>query len=202
MSAGASSRPRLGLFGGSFDPIHRGHVDPIADSVRRLQLERVLYLPTANPPHKSQRRFAPALARYCMVEMALLPHPRLQVSGYELTLDRPAYTVETVEHFRARFEQAELYLFLGADSYFELEQWRRWRDLLSMVTLAILRRPGYPGEESALPRAGERAVWLDNEPVDLSSSVLRERLRQGQPVATGEVPQLVLDYSRKYQLYR
>ena len=102
----------------------------------------------------------------------------------------------------ALFDDAELFLFLGADSYFELEQWRRWQDLLSLVTLAVLRRPGHPGPDSSSRRSGERVAWLENEPVDLSSSGLRERLRRGDPIDPAAVSPLVVDYCRKYKLYR
>ncbi|MDH3405204.1 MAG: nicotinate-nicotinamide nucleotide adenylyltransferase, partial [Acidobacteriota bacterium] len=119
---------RLGLYGGSFDPIHYGHVRPVLKAVERLQLDRVLYLPTARPPHKAEGPFASPLHRFVMVELALLDHDRLQVSDFEL-VERPAYTVETLEGFAARFPEAQLHLLLGSDSLAAIESWRRWRDL-------------------------------------------------------------------------
>ena len=102
---------KIGLFGGSFDPIHRGHVEPVREARRRLGLERVIYLPTATPPHKPRRALAPALARFAMVELALLGEEGLYVSAHELTPERPAYTVETLEHFRRQMPEAELHFF-------------------------------------------------------------------------------------------
>src|SRR5581483_10939387 len=84
---------KIGLFGGSFDPIHRGHVEPVRAAVAALHLDRVFFLPTAHPPHKSGRRFAPPLARFAMVELGLLADERLFASTYELR-DEPTYTVE------------------------------------------------------------------------------------------------------------
>ncbi len=134
---------KLGLFGGSFDPIHCGHVEPVKEACRRLGLERVIYLPTAVPPHKPVRRLAPPLARYAMVELALLHEEALHVSPYELTLDRPAFTAETLEHFRRELPAAELHLLIGGDSFFELPHWVRWRDVVAAARLVVLSRPGW-----------------------------------------------------------
>lgn len=202
---------RIGLFGGSFDPIHRGHVAPVRDARKRLQLDRVIYLPTARPPHKPDRRFAPPHARYAMVELALLHEEGLFASAHELTLDRPAYTVETVEHFGRQEPEAEIYLLVGADSYLELHQWRRWRDLLRAVTLVVLARPGsgpsrvdlqpeLGREESDSPAGGVH--WLENETVDISSTQLRAQLARGERPALEWMVPLVVDYCRKYSLYQ
>jgi nicotinate-nucleotide adenylyltransferase len=195
---------RVGLFGGSFDPIHRGHVAPVEEARRTLGLERVLYLPTAEPPHKEGRRFAPALQRYCMVELALLGHAELLVSDHELTIGRKAYTVETVEHFARELPGAELFLFVGADSYLELESWRRYDDLLAIVTLVVLARPGFERALSGPHAAtrGARVVFFEDAQVDVSSTDLRELLRAGERPAPGLMEDAVVDYCRKYALYR
>jgi nicotinate (nicotinamide) nucleotide adenylyltransferase len=134
---------KIGLFGGSFDPIHRGHIEPVKEARRLLGLEWVIYLPTAVPPHKPGRRLAPPLARYAMVELALLHEPALEVCAYELTLDRPAYTAETLEHFQRQLPAAELHLLIGGDSFFELPHWVRWRDVVGTARLVVLSRPGW-----------------------------------------------------------
>jgi nicotinate-nucleotide adenylyltransferase len=196
-------RRRVGLFGGSFDPIHRGHVDPVVEASRVLGLERVVYLPTAEPPHKEGRRFAPALQRYCMVELALLGHVDLVVSDHELTEGRKAYTIDTVEHFAAELPGSELYLFVGADSYLELDQWRRYQDLLAMVTLVVLARPGFERALERQPAAnGHRVVLFESTQVDVSSTALRELLRAGQRPSSEAMAEAVVDYCRKYALYR
>ena len=195
------NRSRIGLFGGSFDPIHRGHIDPVLVGRSRFGLDKVIYLPTASPPHKPGREFAPALVRYCMVEMALLHHEELEVSDYELTLGRPAFTVETVEHFIDQQPDSELFLLIGADSYFELDQWRRWQDLVRLVPLLVLQRPGYPDRDDQ-SRYGGKVGWVPNTPVDLSATDIRRRLANGEPISDREVPSAVLDYCRKYDFYR
>ena len=201
---------KLGLFGGSFDPPHRGHIEPVREACRRLGLDRVLYLPTAQPPHKRERRFAPAHARYAMVELALLAEEGLYASAHELTLSRPAYTADTLAHFAALDPQAELHLLLGADSFTQLHAWRRWRQIPRRARLVVLARPGWeeerirreaPGEVLELLEAG-RASLLPGPAIDLSSTRLREILGRGEEPAAGALPPLVLDYVRKYALYR
>lgn len=199
---------RLGLYGGSFDPIHRGHMAPVREAMAELALDRVVYLPTAHPPHKAGRELAPALARFAMVELALLDDPRCFVSAHELD-ERTSYTVETLEHFRRTQPDDELFLLLGADAFVELPSWRRWRDLPGLATLAVLQRPGWQGEpfERVLSSAGRRllesrrAVVLANRPVEVIATELRSRLARGERPA-GDVPEAVLEYISKYGLYR
>lgn len=194
-------RQRVGLFGGSFDPIHRGHVEVVAAARRELAIDRVVYLPTARPPHKPGDRFAPPLARYCMVELALLDDPLLEVDTFELEHDGPAYTIDTVELYRRRLPEAELCLFLGADSYLELDQWRRFRDLIAMTTLVVLPRPGFELEGERNRWRGARVLWPRTPPVDLSSTSLRRRLAGGEHVPAEELAPSVLSFIRKYSLY-
>lgn len=145
---------RVGLFGGSFDPIHHGHVLPVLEVVKEHRLDRVLYLPTASPPHKD-RRMAPAWLRYAMVELALLDHPQLQVSTFELgqpvgSPAGPSYTIDTIVHFQETSPDWEVFLIVGADSWAQLHTWHRVADLLARVKLIVLPRPG-----NVLPQLAE-----------------------------------------------
>jgi nicotinate-nucleotide adenylyltransferase len=201
---------RLGLFGGSFDPIHFGHILPVREARRRLELERVVYLPTALPPHKPGREFAPAHARYAMVELALLREEGLEASPLELTLERPAYTVETLERLRRQHDGAELHLLIGGDSFAELPQWLRWEEIPALARVVVLARPGWKLaaalEQAPAPlrraEAEGRVILLDTSPVPVSSTDLRARLARGEAPPAGWVPDLVLEYIRKYDLYR
>ena len=201
----------IGLYGGSFDPIHHGHIRPVREARDQLELDRVIYLPTANPPHKSPRA-APALARYAMVELALLAEERFRVSTFELGKE-VAYTVDTLEHVRAENPAARLILILGGDSLPQLDRWRRWRRILEIAELGVLERPG-----EARPMKPELASALDptrvhriaNAPVAASSSEVRRLIAAHDPAAGPPertedlqrlVPPLVLDYIRKYRLY-
>jgi len=199
---------RLGLYGGSFDPIHNGHLEPVVHAVEQLGLDRVLYLPTANPPHKPDRVFAPALQRFAMVELALLDDERLQVSDFELTVG-PSFTIDTIEHFRGRMPEAELHLLIGADSLAEIESWRRPGDILAAAHVAVLQRPDWdreavlgklsPGTRERL--TGDRLTWIDNPPLAISASEIRRRLGAGEDVPVHWAPPSVLKYAVKYSLY-
>jgi nicotinate-nucleotide adenylyltransferase len=197
---------KVGLFGGSFDPIHRGHIEPVREARRQLGLDRVIYLPTARPPHKPGRSLAPAVSRYVMVELALLNEEGMFVSAHEL-MDRPAYTVETLEHFRREMPEADLHLIIGGDSFADLHHWVRWREIVGLARLVVLARPGWSLEASSLhpevaALAGtDRVLLLRQPPVDVSSTELRERLAAGLPLPEGAVPELVVRYVQKYTLY-
>lgn len=201
---------RVGLFGGSFDPIHAGHLAPVREACERLALDRVVYLPTARPPHKPKRHLAPAWARYAMVELALLDEEGLYASPHELTLGRAAYTVETVAAFRRRWPQVALHLLIGSDSFAELSTWRRWEDLVEAVRLVVLARPGWevervvgglPAELSRRVDAGE-VDFVVHRPVDASATGIRDLLARGEEPPPGMLPVPVLNYIRKYRLYR
>lgn len=198
---------KLALFGGSFDPIHRGHIEPVQAARKILGLDRVLYLPTAVPPHKPERILAPAHARYAMVEMALLDQEGLYASTFELTLGRPAYTIETLESFREAMPKVDLHLLIGGDSYADLDHWVRWREIVEAARLVVLTRPGWTLEEASLSpeladlaRSG-RIVFVHQPPVDISSTRLREIFSRGESPPAGSVPEPVVRYVQKYGLY-
>lgn len=201
---------RVGLFGGSFDPIHQGHLEPVREAQQQLQLDRILYLPTATPPHKRGRSFAPAVARFAMVELALLDYSDLEVSDHELTMNRPAYSVETLAHFRAAEPGSELVLILGADSFLDLPTWVRWREIVATTELAVLTRPGFgldevrpglaPDLEAAI--AAQRAHFVENAPLAVSSTEVRRLLAAGEEVPDGWLAPRVVRYLSKYRLYQ
>lgn len=201
---------KLGLFGGSFDPIHYGHIRPVQEAKSELGLDRVVFLPTATPPHKPGFQFAPAHARFAMVELALLGEDDLRVSPLELTPERPAYSVDTLRHFRDRYPDAELHLILGGDGFAELHTWRRWREIVNLARLAVLTRPNWRWDEVsanvpveiARLAASDRVHFVVNEPVAVSATELRRILASGGEPPAGALPELVLKYIRKYSLYQ
>ncbi|MCG8457989.1 MAG: nicotinate-nucleotide adenylyltransferase [Holophagales bacterium] len=201
---------RLGLYGGSFDPIHQGHVLPVLHALSTLGLDRVLYLPTARPPHKRGHRLAPALRRFAMVELALLAEPRLEVSPYEVEKQGPAYTVETLEHFARERPEAELFLLIGADSFATLPTWYRFEELAERADLVVMTRPGTTCLEDAeawhpslrRARAAGRIHLVENRSVAASSTELRRLLAAGADPPVGWMQAAVLDYVHKYRLYR
>lgn len=198
---------KLALFGGSFDPIHRGHIEPVQAARKIAGLDRVLYLPTAVPPHKPGRVLAPAHARYAMVEMALLEEEGLYASPFELTLGKPAYTIETLESFREAMPDVDLHLLIGGDSYADLDHWVRWREIVEAARLVVMTRPGWTLEEASLSpeladlARGGRVLFVRQPPVDISSTRLREIFSRGERPPAGTVPEAVVRYVQKYTLY-
>ncbi len=200
---------KIGVFGGSFDPFHFGHLWPVREARRRLGLDRVLYLPTASPPHKPKGQVAPAWSRFAMVELALLGEPDMRVSPIELTPGRPAYTVDSLARLGREHPGDELWLILGGDNFAQLPTWKSWRRLPRLARLAVLVRPGarqqleqgWPEEVRRLA-AGDRVEIVANRPVRISSTRLRRLLAAGEPPPPRTVPRTVLKYIRKYRLYR
>ena len=201
---------KIGLYGGSFDPIHNGHIRPVLKAKDELGLDRVFYVPTARPPHKPGRQFAVSRARLVMVEMALLDYPELEVARYELTPGRVAYTIDTVEYFQRIHPSADLYLIVGVDSLARLNTWKRWQDLVEAAELGVLVRPGWnldtvraelPRPLSDLVETG-RVHFIHNQPVEISSTQLREIFAEGGDPPPGSTHPLVVQYIRKYSLYR
>jgi nicotinate-nucleotide adenylyltransferase len=199
---------KIGLFGGSFDPIHWGHIRPVLESVQQVGLDRVLYLPTGRPPHKPDRRLAPALARYAMTELALLEHERLWVSSHELSEAAPTYTVDTVRHFATAYPGDELHLLIGADSFAELRTWVRFREILELACLVVLARPGIAMTAASSTMfvadgaSAPRVRLVSNTPVEVSSTEVRRILAGGERPPRGWVPEPVVDFALKYRLYR
>jgi len=200
---------RLGLYGGSFDPVHRGHLEPVREAMEELALDHVIYLPTAHPPHKGDHELASPFHRYVMVELALLDDMRRVVSPHEL-VEGVSYTVETLRHYRNLDPEAELFFLLGSDSFADLESWREWRELPRLVRLVVLRRPGWEeatGVESLSPGLAELVargdvLFASNRPIDATATELRRRLGEDRELVGDELPARVLQYIRKYDLYR
>lgn len=196
---------KIGLYGGTFDPFHNGHLLPVRAARSALGLDRVLYLPTARPPHK-RRRMAPPEARYAMVELALLQEDGFYASPFEMQSGRPAYTVDTLEHFADASPGDRLFLIVGEDAFAALPSWRDWRKILTLAELAILTRPDRGTWEELAPElrralAEGRAHRVANEPVAVSSTAVRRAIADHSPGVERWLPPLVLDYVRKYDLY-
>jgi nicotinate-nucleotide adenylyltransferase len=182
-------------------------VRPVQAARQALGLDKVLYLPTAHPPHKARRKMAPPHARYAMVEMTLLDEEGLFVSPYELTLDRPAYTAETLEHFRSAEPEADLHLLIGSDSFADLHRWVRGREIPQLARVVVLARPGWDLEaENLAPELkelaqGDRVVFLHQPPIDVSATRLREMFARGEQPPADQVHPAVVRYVQKYKLY-
>jgi nicotinate-nucleotide adenylyltransferase len=189
--------PRIGLFGGTFDPIHSGHVE-VAEAVRTaLGLDRMLVVVANDPWQKHDRPVSPAEDRFAMVAAALADRPGLEASRLELDRGGPSYTVDTVRTVLADEPGAEVFVVMGADVVASLDTWHEHEALRDLVTLAVVDRPGAPRVD---PPTGWRAVRVAVTPVDVSSTDLRTALEAGVAVE-GLVPEAVIRCISERGLY-
>jgi len=202
----ASVQRRMGIFGGTFDPPHVGHL-LIAEWAReQLGLERVIFVPSGTPPHKLSRARSSAPSRLAMTRLAVHGNPAFEVSALETRRRGPSFTIDTVRVFRRAHEHSRLYLIIGADSLDEFHTWRDPDSIASEVTLAVAGRPGAASgparaERRAPRRFASAVVWLDNPGLDVSSSGIRARARRGRSLRY-LVPDRVARYIESHEFYR
>ena len=198
--------PRIGLFGGTFDPIHNGHLHIARSFADELDLESVILLPAGDPYHKAAPRTA-AHHRLAMAEIAAQADSRLAVSDCDIVRQGATYTHDTVQIFRQHFPAAELWLLIGMDSLLQLHTWHRWQNLVRQCRIAAAPRPGSSLAQApaplqswlaeALPQG--RLHILQAEPLPISSSQIRQQLAAEH--TSPDIPPAVLDYIRQHQLY-
>lgn len=201
---------RIGLYGGSFDPIHFGHLISARCIAEEAGLERVILIPSARPPHKQGRVLTDPRHRLAMARLAVEGDPLFAVSDVELHRPGPSYTYDTVMHFHATYgASAELHWIIGADSLPELPSWYRIRDLAAAVTILTARRPGSPIPEIeglAAVVGGAVAQTLlahchETPEIDISSSGIRARVESGLSIRY-LLPETIAGYISTAGLYQ
>lgn len=197
---------KMGLFGGSFDPIHQGHVDMALRLAESLDLDGVLLMPTFVPPHKIRETMASAEHRLKMCRLVAQQHPQLQVSDLELTRGGASFTVDTLSELWKLYPDTKWYLITGADMFVTLCTWHRFEDIAKMAVLCTIPREGT--DTTLLEEYADRLrslgaeCYVDSRPVTaVSSTQIREGIVEGKPM-DGLVPPLVLKYIADNELYR
>lgn len=200
----------IGVFGGTFDPIHFAHLAVAQEAAEALGLERVLFVPAGQPPHKPGRIITPGADRLAMVELAIAGNDRFAVDRVELDRDGPSYTVDTLEALRAsRLATGALpepTLILSAEAFLGLTTWREPRRVLELARLAVAPRDGYPEADAddlrkEFPDLADRVVFLDGPRMRLSASELRDRAAACRTLRY-LVPDAVAAYIDDHALYR
>lgn len=186
---------RVGLLGGSFDPIHLGHLRAAENAREALGLERVTFVPAAQPPHRASP-LSSARDRFAMVALATAGHARFCVSAVELDREGPSYTVDTLRAWRTQHPADELVLVVGSDAYAEMDTWREAKALFELCTVAVVSRSG-----ESLPAGPGPAVPVTGPGLPVSSTEIRRRVAAGQSVRY-LVPEAVADFIEKRGLYR
>jgi nicotinate-nucleotide adenylyltransferase len=197
---------RVGILGGTFNPPHLGHLVCAQEAYVALELERVLLIPAGIPPHKANEEEPGVEHRLAMSRLAVRgDEHRFAVSEVEIRRPGPSYTVDTLEQLSATTPDIELFLILGGDIAAGLPRWHRVKRVLELATAVVAERRGTPRSsiEDALEdvRAGERARFFPMPPIGLSSTMIRERARSGQPIKY-LVPDAVDTYIQQHSLYR
>ena len=192
------SPQRLGLFGGSFDPIHTGHLLVAQAALEELRLTRLFFIPAARSPFKPDRQPAPDAQRTALIRLALAGQTHCEVDGQELQRQGTSYTAETVRDYARRFPGAELFYLIGADNVAKLPEWREPAELARLATFVAIPRPGEPAPAFPAPFRG---CVLNGFPFGVSSSQIRVRVQAGQSVQH-LVPPAVAEAIRNLGLYR
>lgn len=188
---------KIGILGGTFDPVHNGHLALARAAFEQFQLDKVLFVPALNPPHKMERHdFAPAADRYRMVELALKNEPHFELSDLEFKRAGTSYTVDTLREFEKQYPKAKPYLILGADSLEKFSTWKEPEEIKKRAHLVVANRPDFTVKKS------EGVTLLSMQDVPVSSTEIRSRLAKGERLGNAFLPSAVEDYILKRQLYR
>jgi nicotinate-nucleotide adenylyltransferase len=191
--------PRVGIMGGTFDPIHHGHLVAASEVSSLFDLDEVIFVPTGEPWQKTERQISPAEHRYLMTVIATASNPRFWVSRVDIDRAGPTFTVDTIRDIAAQRPGAELYFITGADALGQILSWERAEEVLQLARFVGVTRPGYELSDAHLPT--DSVTLLDVPAMAISSSDCRARVHRGQPVWY-LVPDGVVQYINKHRLYR
>lgn len=199
--ASQSKKPRVGVMGGTFDPIHHGHLVAASEAAHRFGLDEVVFVPTGEPWQKAGKKISPAEDRYLMTVIATASNPRFTVSRVDIDRAGPTYTIDTLKDLRAVYPGAELYFITGADALSSIMSWHDWEQMFELAEFVGVTRPGYELTEDMPPtEIRERVHLLEIPAMAISSTDCRARAAEGRPVWY-LVPDGVVQYIAKHRLY-
>lgn len=195
---------RLGIFGGTFDPIHVGHLI-VAEEIRQaLALSRILFLPAGQPPHKQGWRISSVADRVAMTRLAVADNPAFEVCLHDAERVEPAYTADTLAALGALYPGVELFFVMGEDSLVDLPTWRSPERILELARLAVAARPGVSVDlaalEQKLPGLQQRLDLVETLNIGIAARDLRQRVSEGRPIRY-QVPAAVEEYIHRHRLY-
>ncbi|NMM64552.1 nicotinate-nucleotide adenylyltransferase [Clostridium sp. P21] len=177
------------IFGGTFDPIHNGHLHIAYEALYKLNLDKIIFMPSGNPPHKLEKRVTDAFLRYEMVKTAVRNEEKFEVSSYEVTKDNLSYTYKTLEYFTNLEKETKWYFITGVDCLMDIENWRNYPEILRLCTFVVFNRPGYSIEKvlekkiSLENRYNSKIVFLDIPLLEISSTSIRKDVKEGRKVS-------------------
>lgn len=213
---------KIGVYGGSFDPPHRGHLAIARGVTEQFGLHEFMFVPAFHAPHKSDLKPTSAYHRYAMLVLATQEAPKMVISRVELEQPERPYSVETLGRLTAEMPEATLYFVIGADSWEDIRTWRDWETVLTLTNIIVVTRPGFeigtehvtdqirerivdlriPGDTAIDTVMGTRIFFTDVVQMQISATSIRRAVRSGSPDWQNDVPQEVAKYMEKYQIYR
>jgi nicotinate-nucleotide adenylyltransferase len=190
----------IGILGGTFDPIHVGHLLAAQDTMEALTLDRVIFVTASIPPHKTGKGISPAETRLAMVKLAVENNPSFYASDIEIRRSGPSFSVDTVEDLKCNFPNSEFFFLVGEDNLPEIWAWKEPERLFGLCRMVVIGRPGgrNPARDMDLPGP---VITLNIHRIDLSSSEIRRRVREGRSIRY-LVPSDVERYIYEKRLYR
>ncbi|SMP49584.1 nicotinate-nucleotide adenylyltransferase [Anoxynatronum buryatiense] len=197
----------IGILGGTFDPVHLGHLTLAQAALKECNLDIVYFVPAGEPPHKNGHLITPVEHRQKMVELAIQKHPFFELCNFEITRQKPSYTVHLLNHLRHKLPGTELFFILGADSLLEIESWYHFEELFQLSRFIVVKR-----DKSTDTELLNRVAFFQSEfhasiqlihgvRMDVSSSEIRSRTAEGQSILS-MTPETVQDYIKQHGLYQ
>lgn len=197
---------KYGIFGGSFNPIHYGHLMICEYIKEEMGLDKVIFIPTGNPPHKEID--VSAEDRYQMVKLAIASNPDFEISDIETTRVKLSYTVDTIKELKKTYKEEKLYFLIGLDSLFQLKTWKKIKDLSREIEFVVAQRPGYLDEENIKREIeflresyGTKITLIKTPLYEISSTDLRQRIKEDKSLRY-LIPEKVIDYIKESDFYK
>ncbi len=187
---------KIGIFGGTFNPIHFGHLVLAEQAYEKLGLDKVIFIPSYYPPHKENSTIVSANHRYNMVRLAIQRNPRFEISDIEVNRKGRSYSVDTIRELNRIYPKAELFFISGSDVSDQVSKWKSIDEILALSKFALAKRPGY-----CLKRHNKNISVISITELDISSSMIRRKIKTGQSIRY-LMPMRVYKYIKEKRLYR
>jgi nicotinate-nucleotide adenylyltransferase len=176
---------KKGIFGGTFDPIHNGHLHIAYAALDTLNLDKIIFVPAGNPPLRGDKKISDAFLRYELVKLAIRKEAKFEVSSYEVNKKEVSYTCETIQHFKEKEKETKWYFIAGVDCLMELEKWKKVQVIMENCQIVVFNRPGYENEEIFQQKRfiekkyGSEIIFMSLPAMEISSSKIKNLMQRG-----------------------
>lgn len=198
---------KIGIFGGTFDPIHNGHLYIAYEAKKQLGLDKIIFVPSGTPPHKNVTNVTEADIRFKMVSMAISHYEYFDIDDYEIKKEGRSYTCETLKHYKDTYDDTKLYFIVGADSLINIDTWKNVNEIVSYSTLTVFKRPGFSVDkilkkkEELKERYNHNVIFFDTLDLDISSTDIKQRIKNNERVDFF-MERDILEFIKKRNLYK